>query len=89
MEEFRMIETMKIRNQSFVNYCWTMVKEKPIHSHTGKIRFHIPNTKYTTNYLPYYSKRVCKIIDLVKHILRKLPLETQEDNPMTGNSAEN
>ena len=55
-----------------------MIKDKPFHKFSGKIRFKIPNTRYTTNFLPLYSKDACKTIHYSRIFLRNLPPDIQD-----------
>ena len=48
------------------------------HRYSGKIRFRIPNSTNTVNYLQYYQKDVCKLVYYIKKWLHKFPLTVQE-----------
>lgn len=55
--EEKVKEIQKIRDRSIVNFGWSMIKDLPLHKYSGEIRYHIPNTRIQTNYLPSYRKK--------------------------------
>lgn len=76
-------EALNIRNKSLAVFGYSLNKELPLHKYSGFIRFHIPNTPYKTNYLPFYLKDTCKRIFYseiaIKQEFPKLPEELIEE----------
>lgn len=55
-------EIRGIRSKSLAVFGYSQYKDLPLHKYSGAISFHIPDTPYKTNYLPFYIKDICERI---------------------------